>query len=201
MQAQKIDRSEKRRSKRAIERNSSETVNIHLAIKAMRLIPLLLLLTGCQGITLGIHPDSVVHMQARLLVIEGVEDSASTYDRKDATVIFQPRFIARKRKMAKISTSQENEAAYIVSLRGNLVNGMWVGRVQVKVEGPPPLKPWRGWRELTPEPDGEWALDLGWDAERKQRVLLDIQMEPHPSASPFGFPPGTPLPKQHKLRS
>ena len=167
----------------------------------MRLIPPLLLLTGCQGITLGIHPDSVVHMQARLLVIEGVEDSASTYDRKDATVIFQPRLSARKREMTKISTSQENEAAYIVSLRGNLVNGMWVGRVQVEVEGPPPLDPWRGWRELTPQPDGEWALDLGWDAERKQRVLLDIQMEPHPSASPFGFPPGTPLPKQHKLRS
>ncbi len=104
-----------------------------------------------------------------------------------------PEILAHKRRPAEITVTQ-GETTWALSLRGDLIRGMWEGRVQVRVEDANPERNWRGWKVLTPRPDGKWLLDLGLDPARDQRVLVELQMIPDPHASPFGFPPGAPLP-------
>jgi len=158
-------------------------------------VPLLFLsiLLGCQGTSPGIHPESVVQFKAKVFTVQQGE-ILSPGMTEGASLVMAPEILTRKRRSAEITATQ-GETTWVLSLRGDLIRGMWEGRVQVRVEDANPERDWRGWRVLTPRPDGKWSIDLGLDPARGQRVLVELEMIPDPHASPFGFPPGAPLPR------
>ena len=150
------------------------------------------ILLGCQGTSPGIHPESIVQFKAKVFTVpEGKIQPPGTAE--GTLLVMSPEILTHKRRPAEITVTQ-GETTWVLSLRGDLIRGMWEGRVQVRVEDADPERNWRGWRVLTPRPDGKWLLDLGLDPARDQRVLVELQMIPDPHASPFGFLPGAPLP-------
>lgn len=159
----------------------------------MRALLFLSILLGCQGTSPGIHPESVVLFKAKVFAVQEGETSPPGMT-EGASLVMAPEIIAHKRRSAEITVTQ-GETTWTLSLRGDLIRGMWEGRVQVRVEDADPGRNWRGWRVLTPQPDGRWFLDLGLDPARGQRVHVELQMIPDPHASPFGFMPGAPLPR------
>lgn len=168
----------------------------------MRALLFLSILLGCQGTSPGVHPESVVTFKAKVFTMPEGEISPPWIDALQAramlalkgSLVMAPEILAHKRRSAEITVTK-GETTWVLSLRGDLIRGMWEGRVQVRVEDANPERNWRGWRVLTPRPDGKWLIDLGLDPARGQRVHVELQMIPDPHASPFGFMPGAPLPR------